>query len=124
MTPYTFVCNSAAHLEVFSVPYRFCGFWVHTATPRGSRQKNGPKCAGSLHIEADHTRAAGIIENSRALGKGNIMGCFNDTMTDATTQARALLLALLRDSRPGDEPTLRWWRRWLLTCGWTRTMAR
>ena len=31
------------------------------------------------------------------------MGFFNDTMTDATTQARALLLALLRDSRPGDE---------------------
>ena len=29
-------------------------------------------------------------------------------MTDATTQARALLLALLRDRRPGDEvpPTL------------------
>ena len=45
----------------------------------------------------------GIIEYSRALGKGNIMGFFNDTITDATTQARALLLAMLRDRHPGDE---------------------
>jgi hypothetical protein len=36
------------------------------------------------------------------------MGFFDDTMTDATAQARALLLALLRDRHPGDEaqPTL------------------
>jgi hypothetical protein len=31
------------------------------------------------------------------------MGFFNDTMSDATTQARALLLAMLRDRHPGDE---------------------
>ena len=31
------------------------------------------------------------------------MGFFDNTTTDATTQARALLLALLRDRQPGDK---------------------
>jgi hypothetical protein len=39
----------------------------------------------------------------RILGKGNTIGFFDGTMNDATTQARALLLALLRDHHPGDE---------------------
>jgi hypothetical protein len=57
-----------------------------------------------LHIEADHTRTA--IDHHwrfRVLGRGNTTGFFDDTMTDATTQARALLLALLHDRHPGDE---------------------
>jgi hypothetical protein len=44
-----------------------------------------------------------IIGCSGSLGKGNSIGFFDDTMTDATIQDRALLLALLRDHHPGDE---------------------
>jgi hypothetical protein len=41
---------------------------------------------------------------SASLGKGNSVGFFADTMTDAMTQqASALLLALLRDHHPGEE---------------------
>jgi hypothetical protein len=39
----------------------------------------------------------------RVLGRGDTNGFFGDTMTDATIQARALLLALLHDRHPGDE---------------------
>jgi hypothetical protein len=57
-----------------------------------------------LHIEADYTRAAMVHHwCSGSSGKGNIIGFFDDTVIDATTQARALLLALLHDRHPGDE---------------------
>jgi hypothetical protein len=58
-----------------------------------------------LHIEADHTRVAmGQHWVLASFGKGNSVGFFDDTMTDAMTQqARALLLALLRDHHPGEE---------------------
>ena len=36
-------------------------------------------------------------------GKGDTIGFFDNTTTDATTQARARLLALLRDRHPGDD---------------------
>jgi hypothetical protein len=44
-----------------------------------------------------------IIRCSGSLGKGKSIGFFDDTITDATSQARALLLALLRDRHPGDD---------------------
>jgi len=36
-------------------------------------------------------------------GRGDAIGFFDAPMADTVTQARALLLALLRDRRPGDE---------------------
>jgi hypothetical protein len=70
-----------------------------------------------LHIEADHTRAAmGHHEFSGSLGKGNIIGFFDDTTTDATTQARALLLAFAI-ATPATKLTRRWWKLWAPTCG-------
>jgi len=39
----------------------------------------------------------------RVFRERNAIGFFDDTMTDATTQARALLLSLLRDRHAGDD---------------------
>ena len=41
-------------------------------------------------------------QGSGSPGRGKIIGFFDYTVTDATTQARALLLALLSDRHPSD----------------------
>jgi hypothetical protein len=49
---------------------------------------------------ADDESSSGVKGSE---GKGDTEGFFDNKVTDATTQARTLLLALLRDRRPGDD---------------------